>query len=79
MDELVKNIPEIKKAVFDDLPNSFEYDKEIRLAKGAPLRAFRKLLDHLDVSQVWGNLSKVLTPEGHYLWLCPYHQKEYEY
>ena len=26
----------------------------------------------------WGELTRMLTPEGHWLWLCPAHRKEYE-
>ncbi len=45
---------------------------------GMGLRALRKLLDELDPYQNWGGLKKVLTPEGHYLWLCEEHAREYE-
>jgi len=30
-----------------------------------------------DPTQHWGGLKKILTPEGHYLWLCEYHAQEY--
>ena len=50
---------------------------EAERAGGAQLRALRKLLDALDKPQEWGGLQKVLTPEGHYLWLCEYHAQEY--
>ncbi|MCH8853990.1 MAG: GTPase [Planctomycetes bacterium] len=46
--------------------------------EGASLRGLRKLLDELDPKQHWGGLRKLLTPEGHYLWLCEYHYKAYE-
>jgi hypothetical protein len=46
-------------------------------AEGAGLRALRILLDHLDPQQNWGGLTKVLTLEGHYLWLCPRHAAEF--
>ncbi len=48
-------------------------------SSGMPLnlRALRLLLDEVDPKQQWGGLRKVLTPEGHYLWLCEYHAKEY--
>ncbi len=49
-----------------------------RLIEGMELRAIRKLLDEEDKSQEWGGLKKVLTPEGHYLWLCEEHAKEYK-
>ena len=47
-------------------------------AEGAALRALRKLLDEVDPKQNWGGLSKILTPEGHYLWLCEDHAEEYK-
>jgi internalin A len=46
--------------------------------EGMELRALRKLLDEVDVKQEWGGLKKVLTPEGHYLWLCKEHAEEYK-
>ncbi len=46
--------------------------------EGAELRALRKLLDEADPKQEWGGLEKVLTPEGHYLWLCKEHAAEYK-
>jgi hypothetical protein len=46
-------------------------------AGGVALRTLRKLLDEVDPQQHWGGLKKVLTPEGHYLWLCEDHAEEY--
>jgi len=46
--------------------------------EGMELRALRKLLDEVDPQQEWGGLKKVLTPEGHYLWLCDDHAAEYK-
>jgi hypothetical protein len=43
----------------------------------AALRALRRLLDEVDAEHHWGGLKKILTPEGHYLWLCEYHAQEY--
>lgn len=51
--------------------------EDMERAHGAALRAIRQLLDEVDPSQNWGDLRKVLTPEGHYLWLCEHHAKEY--
>jgi len=45
--------------------------------QGAALRVLRQLLDEKDPHQHWGGLQKVLTPEGHYLWLCEHHAREY--
>jgi len=38
---------------------------------------FRQLLDEVDEHHEWGGLKKVLTPEGHYLWLCEEHAEKY--
>ncbi len=46
-------------------------------AYGAALRAIRQLLDEKDPRRGWGGLRRILTPEGHYLWLCDYHAQEY--
>ena len=53
-------------------------DLEPEPLQGAALRALRHLLDGQDSQQHWGELKKVLTPEGHYLWLCEYHAREYQ-
>jgi hypothetical protein len=45
--------------------------------QGAALRSLRALLDQKDPQQHWGGLRKVLTPEGHYLWLCEHHAAQY--
>lgn len=46
--------------------------------QGAALRALRELLDEKDPHHHWGGLQKVLTPEGHYLWLCEHHAQQYK-
>ncbi len=50
---------------------------EAQRAEGAALRALRLTLDEKDPQQNWGGLRKVLTPEGHYLWLCEAHALQY--
>jgi GTPase SAR1 family protein len=44
----------------------------------AALRVWRQFLDEKDPHQHWGGLRKVLTPEGHYLWLCEHHARQYQ-
>jgi internalin A len=80
---------ELMKLLAEQLPK-IEDDEEGKLAGGMPknsapeelqgaaLRALRKLLDKKDPQQHWGGLKKILTPEGHYLWLCDYHAKQYK-
>lgn len=72
MQELIKILPEPKRR---------ESVESLRGDAGAPttqvsgnaLRAIRAVLDGVDPGKQWGGLSKVLTPEGHYLWLCGRH------
>ena len=71
MKELVANVPEHKDA--DNLALT-----EPERVQGAALRVLRHLLDKKDPQQQWGGLKKVLTPEGHYLWLCEYHARGYQ-
>ena len=56
-------------------PYIYDDDSEISV-DGTQLRVFRSLLDEVDTSQEWQGLRKWLSPEGHYLWLCPYHYKQ---
>ena len=51
---------------------------EVELLEGMEVRALRKLLDEVDPKREWRGLKKVLTPEGHYLWLCKEHAEEYK-
>jgi internalin A len=75
MQELVKALPTITETRDPGLPIEETHDPE--RVGGAALRALRLLLDEKDPTQHWGGLMKVLTPEGHYLWLCKYHAVEY--
>ena len=77
MNELVKKLPDLEEG--RDLRRAEsvgEHDDPHRIG-GAPLRAVRELLDAKDPDHTWGGLKKVLTPEGHYLWLCEHHAEEY--
>ncbi|UCH95327.1 MAG: hypothetical protein JSV88_00390 [Candidatus Aminicenantes bacterium] len=54
------------------------YGGEISIAEGAELRAIRNMLDIVDKNHHWGGLERVVTPEGHILWLCKEHAREYK-
>jgi hypothetical protein len=74
---LIKQAPDFKEGYVSRTAGRIGttlYDED---ASGARLRAVRALLDELDPSHAWGGLRKVLTPEGHFLWLCEHHAKEY--
>ena len=51
--------------------------RDPREANGAMLRALKRLLEEKDKTGAWGGLTRKLTKEGHYLWLCPAHAEEY--
>ena len=86
---LFKSDMELMKLLAEQLP-AIEASEEGKLGGGMPnnyapeelqgaaLRALRQLLDEKDPQQHWGGLKKILTPEGHYLWLCDHHAKQYK-
>ncbi len=53
-------------------------DEGLHLATGSELRMIRQILGKKDTSHHWGGLERVVTPEGHILWLCKDHAKEYK-
>jgi GTPase SAR1 family protein len=80
MEKLVELLPEIRvrekgvgKSWHEDSPSGAN---PMRF-EGATLRGLRTLLEELDPKERWGDLRKVLTPEGHWLWLCKHHAAEY--
>ena len=76
-EELAKRLSERDYATADLLRRTGAGGRAERF-EGAELRALRQLLDHVDPEHHWGGLKKVLTPEGHYLWLCAEHAEEYK-
>ncbi|MEH1972681.1 MAG: COR domain-containing protein [Nostoc sp.] len=78
--ELAAKLPELKESedleLADKIARGEDLDPE--RADGAALRALHQLLEEKDPQQHWGGLKKVLTPEGHYLWLCEHHAAEYK-
>jgi internalin A len=77
MEELAKKLADRDYMVAELLERIGAGGKAERI-EGMELRALRKLLDEVDTKQEWGGLKKVLTPEGHYLWLCKEHAEEYK-
>lgn len=78
MKELVKVIPEVKEFAETTLSRRIGEVHEPERIGGAALRMLRRLLEEKDPQHHWGGLKKVLTPEGHYLWLCQHHAEEYK-
>ena len=81
MGELIKKLPDIedtKTPGFDDPRLSVTLlESDVERVEGASLRALRSLLDEQDPQQQWAGLERTITPEGHYLWLCPHHLAKY--
>ena len=75
MQKLLKALPNIR----DSGPGR-DFDKAGRQdperAGGAALQQIHSFLRAQAADGPWGDLSKTLTPEGDYLWLCPIHAKK---
>jgi small GTP-binding protein len=76
MEELAKKLGERDYIEAELLERTRVGGKAERI-EGMELRMFRKLLDEVEEHHEWGGLKKVLTPEGHYLWLCEEHAEKY--
>ncbi len=78
-EELVKKLPDITEDPAESRAEALGSSDEPGRARGADFRALRDLLTHLDPKQHWGGLQKVLSPEGHYYWVCPEHADQAKY
>ena len=77
MEELAKKLAG-RDYIEAELLEMTEADGKTERLEGMEVRALRKLLDEVDPKREWRGLKKVLTPEGHYLWLCKEHAEEYK-
>ncbi len=77
MDRVTKSLPEGDQTRELRVNDPAAVAEEFESASGAALRELRHLLDQKDPRQIWGGLKRVLTKEGHYLWLCRHHAAEY--
>jgi hypothetical protein len=75
MEEIVNDVPEFAD---ENSLKSLDTLPEGQQAVGPALRAIYNFLKEADAEQVWGGLSRVLTPDGNILWLCETHRKQYE-
>ncbi|MCH8800388.1 MAG: hypothetical protein IH963_05720 [Chloroflexi bacterium] len=78
MNQLVNRLPEFENLLEHQSNEGIEQKSDPERTKGAELRALRQLLDTKDPEHHWGGLGKILTPEGHYLWLCGAHSEAYD-
>jgi internalin A len=86
IEEVVKKDVELMKALIEKLPDidvrkGLDQDEANERwpnpTRGAALRELRTVLDLKDPTRKYGGLTKILTPEGDYLWLCDEHAKPY--
>jgi len=82
MGALAGSLPDVEAD--PDLIDEYELEasQQNRAAGGASLRSLRRLLISLEPDQhktpnIWGGLTKTITPEGHWLWLCDEHRQPY--
>lgn len=74
MENLLKELIALKAGQDKGLSMHCNSELEEDRTSFKALREFLELKDH---SRYWGGLKKVLTPEGHILWLCDYHANEF--
>lgn len=81
--DYINKLPEIRfecMGNFDRMGPFFGERLRLKLymETGSELRFIRQLLETVDKNRRWGGLTRVVTPEGHILWLCKEHAKEYK-
>ncbi len=77
VEEIIKDIPEFID--MDTAKTALQaYKTEDQQHVNSSLRAFHTFLKEIDPAQTWGNLCKIVTPDGNILWLCEDHRKQYE-
>ncbi|MET8526399.1 COR domain-containing protein [Micromonospora sp. NPDC005172] len=78
---------DLMKSLIDSLPTALVEDAlaappesrhTLSVAEGAALRSFKVLLMQLDAVRAFGGLSRVLTPTGEFLWVCPTHRRMHD-
>ncbi|MET9522921.1 COR domain-containing protein, partial [Streptomyces coeruleorubidus] len=84
MAKMLKDDIELMKSLLDGLPeemrtrmNDGQVQSMVRAEDHAEYRRMYQLLRQLDPDEVWGNLNKITTPEGHTYWLCREHARIY--
>ncbi|MFB7295506.1 leucine-rich repeat domain-containing protein [Streptomyces rubiginosohelvolus] len=84
MANMLKDDFELMKALLDGLPEEMrgrmgdgQLQSMARAEDHAEYRRMYQLLKQLDPAEVWGDLNKITTPEGHTYWLCREHAKMY--
>jgi hypothetical protein len=83
--ENVKPQLELMKSLIDTLPSQLIKDQPelanpggLTPAQGQAARTLRAVLFEHDRGQAFGDLRRVSSPSGDYLWICTDHYPEYE-
>jgi internalin A len=77
MENLTAKILDMKLNADIDLKNFRHDNDELYRLEESDLLKFRRLLDEIEPDWRDKGLKRILTPEGHYLWLCDTHADEY--
>jgi internalin A len=82
MTALVGKLPDIKADADLKGESGLDASEKHFVEGGGSLRSLRQLLVQLAPDQhktpnIWGGLTKTITPEGHWLWLCDEHRQPY--
>ena len=77
MSALLADIPKLADG---ESPNLSKRTPEEQLthAQGQAMRALRTVIFQHDPAQAFGDLRRVLSPSGDFLWVCPEHYSEYD-
>jgi hypothetical protein len=76
MKEFVDHIPGSLPSELRGLP---EGGSPHRVVADGELRVLERVLETLDPTRYWGGLSRITTPEGLSIWVCPEHLQTYDY
>jgi internalin A len=73
MESVVKGLPDVPADALEDAAAG-----TLAPAQAQASRALRALLYDLDQARGFGNLRRVLSPSGDFLWVCPEHYSAYD-
>jgi small GTP-binding protein len=73
----VDSVKEYSK-IFHDVKSEFIESIKSSYTPEEPIRNIRLLLDSVDANHNWAGLRRLVSPEGHILWLCKEHFAEYK-
>ena len=77
MKTIVEDLPTLKTQEEIETPSG-HMKRQLTLAEGEALRAFRAVLFEHDSLRNFGGMRRVQEPSGDFLWVCPKHYLEYD-